>query len=126
MNKKTIFIGLGVLLLGGVSFLYFRNKKKQEMALKNALSSSPQVAIAPVQTQQTPAISSGDVITSQTIATNVLDQQNLDKAKEIVKQINKTQSMLISSIMKASLIKKLNEELKKIGYKFSEGLLVKL
>lgn len=126
MNKKTIFIGLGVLLIGGVSFLYFRNKKKQEMALKNALSSSPQVAIAPVQTQQTPAISSGDVITSQTIATNVLDQQNLDKAKEIVKQINKTQSMLISSIMKASLIKKLNEELKKIGYKFSEGLLVKL
>ena len=126
MNKKTIFIGLGVLLIGGVSFLYFRNKKKQEMVLKNALSSSPQVAIAPVQTQQTPAISSGDVITSQTIATNVLDQQNLDKAKEIVKQINKTQSMLISSIMKASLIKKLNEELKKIGYKFSEGLLVKL
>jgi len=161
--KKTIFIGLGVLAVAGVGYFFFKNKKKPQTNLGSVDVSTPQttttgtVATSSNQNNlinpETPIIKSGTVITKTTVATSVVEQQNLDKAKDLAQKIKdyytkiayyKTKQTMTTSTFMAytsinnyslliksaeSSIAKLKDELLNIGYKFegtSNGILVKL
>lgn len=126
--KKGVFIVAGVLAVGGLAYLYFANKKKQTSLLAGGTSGASStsgtattgVGASSVNTE-IPPLSTGGI----SPITNVESQQNLDKAKDIVAKINKSNSIGLLSIRKAQ-VKSLNKKLKELGYKYSEGILSKL
>lgn len=150
--KKGVFIVAGVLAVGGLAYLYFANKKKQTSLLAGGTSGASStsgtattgVGASSVNTE-IPPLSTGGI----SPITNVESQQNLDKANDIAKKIREyyklsaSKDMLIkitnkSSFLKSfaknsnpypSMIKKLKDDLLKLGYEFKgekDGVLVKL
>lgn len=125
--KKGVFIVAGVLAVGGLAYLYFANKKKQTSLLAGGTSGASStsgtattgVGASSVNTE-IPPLSTGGI----SPITNVESQQNLDKAKDIVAKINKSNSLPFS--IRNALVKSLNKKLKELGYKYSNGILSKL
>ena len=125
--KKGVFIVAGVLAVGGLAYLYFANKKKQTSLLAggtSGASSTSGTATTVVGTSsvntEIPPLSTGGI----SPITNVESQQNLDKAKDIVAKINKSNSLPFS--IRNALVKSLNKKLKELGYEYSKGILSKL
>lgn len=150
--KKGVFIVAGILAVGGLTYLYFANKKKKDAVLSSGTSGASStsgtattgVGASSVNTE-IPPLSTGGI----SPITNVESQQNLDKANDIAKKIREyyklsaSKDMLIkindkSSFLKSfakisnpypSKIKKLKDDLLKLGYEFKgekDGVLVKL
>lgn len=125
--KKGVFIVAGVLAVGGLAYLYFTNKKKQTSLLAGGTSGASStsgtattgVGASSVNTE-IPPLSTGGI----SPITNVESQQNLDKAKDIVAKINKSNSLPFS--IRNIQVKSLNKKLKELGYKYSNGILSKL
>ncbi len=125
--KKGVFIVAGVLAVGGLAYLYFANKKKQTSLLAGGTSGASStsgtattgVGASSVNTE-IPPLSTGGI----SPITNVESQQNLDKAKDIVAKINKSNSLSFS--IRNIQVKSLNKKLKELGYKYSNGILSKL
>lgn len=125
--KKGVFIVAGVLAVGGLAYLYFANKKKQTSLLAGGTSGASStsgtattgVGASSVNTE-IPPLSTGGI----SPITNVESQQNLDKAKDIVAKINKSNSL--PSFIRNPQVKSLNKKLKELGYKYSKGILSKL
>jgi hypothetical protein len=114
--KKAILIGGGVLLVGGIAYLYFTNKKKTEALLS--------VGVAPSSESSTSATANATLnkINSEIKPLSALDTKitvedvELEKAKEIVKKMllnNVFQSRISSSAYKSKL--------KKLGYSYDEN-----
>lgn len=127
MNKKILIIGGGVLLLGGIAYLYFKNKKKQDDLLANGVSGAGSTTeTVTTQTNSTSSANSG-VLNPLSVLDVVYTEQdvNLDKAKEIVKQILKPHS---NTHLKRIIKNKLTQQLKDLGYVYNEstGVLTKL
>lgn len=154
--KKGVFILAGVLAIGGVAYLYFSNKKKQEAILGGTktseatnLSSNPSSAeLNSIDKEITP-IKSGSIVTSETKETTIQAQENLDKANDIADKIRekyklsaiyqakvnpyKPSSMIFSFVKPInrhqSQISNLKDDLLKLGYEFKgekDGVLVKI
>ena len=125
--KKGVFIVAGVLAVGGLAYLYFANKKKQTSLLAGGTSGAGStsgtattgVGASSVNTE-IPPLSTGGI----SPITNVESQQNLDKAKDIVAKISKSNSLPLS--IRNAQVKSLNKKLKELGYKYSKGILSKL
>lgn len=125
--KKGVFIVAGVLAVGGLAYLYFANKKKQTSLLAGGTSGASStsgtattgVGASSVNTE-IPPLSTGGI----SPITNVESQQNLDKAKDIVAKINKSNSLPL--YIRNPQVKSLNKKLKELGYKYSKGILSKL
>ena len=154
--KKAVLIGGGVLLVGGLAYLYFTNKKKTDALLSGGAtpSSEPSASNTPSGTTSTidseiPPLSTGGIVTSTIKGATIQDQQTLDKANDIVEKIkqyeksSKTKEMIISmwkpSFSKPlwtkptnpypAMISKLKDDLLKLGYEYkgtTDGVLVKL
>ena len=125
--KKGVFIVAGILAVGGLAYLYFANKKKKEAVLSSRTSGASStsgtattgVGASSVNTE-IPPLSTGGI----SPITNVESQQNLDKAKDIVAKINK--SNRLPMYIRNAQVKSLNKKLKELGYKYSNGILSKL
>ena len=145
--KKVLLIGSGLAVVGGLAYLYLKNKKKEEAILTGGTSATQPIATTPIATTPTGATSSATdggltggsvVVTSKTTASNSEEQAKLDTAKDIEAKIKKyyilsaSQQRLnlmkpqgifaspISSNFNANtfLIKKLKDDLKTLGYEY--------
>lgn len=156
--KKAVLIGGGVLLVGGLAYLYFANKKKTEKLLSGSATPSTSggatTSTTPSGTSSTidseiPPLSTGGIVTSTTKGATIQEQENLDKANDIVAKIKNLEKLSIAreayiSRWKPSsfqpswtkptntypiAIKKLKDDLLKLGYEYkgtTDGTLVKL
>jgi hypothetical protein len=132
MIKKIVLIGGSVLLVGGLAFLYFKNKKKTDDLLSGgaipsggATASTTGVATSPVNNQISP-LSSGGIVASGT-STSFLNEENLPKAQDIVKKIKAYEkTKLLTTTSKNKVIEKYKKELLKLGYKYDNNLLSKI
>lgn len=150
--KKAILIGGGVLLVGGLAYLYFTNKKKTEKLLSGGTTPSTSGGTnAPTTTSGTtstinteiPPLSTGGIVTATTKANTAEEQVKLDKANAIYSQISKLYKSINKTLMSstASFIKKaqigsyeakiksLKIDLATLGYEYkgsADGVLVKL
>lgn len=154
--KKAVLIGGGVLLVGGLAYLYFANKKKTDALLSSGAtpSSEPSASTTPSGTtsvidSEIPPLSTGGIVTSTTKGATIQEQENLDKANDIVAKIkeyeksSKSREVSISmwkpstfsfSFTKPTnpfpaMISKLKDDLLKLGYEYkgtTDGVLVKL
>jgi hypothetical protein len=154
--KNVLFIGGGLAVVGGLAYLYLKNKKKQEAILTGGTSTTQPSATTPIVTTPTGATSSATdggltggsmIVTSKTTASNSEEQAKLDTAKDIEAKINNYYKASASqqrlNLMKPKgifaissnsnpypfLIKKLQDELKKLGYEYKgqiDGVLVKI
>lgn len=144
--KKIILIGGGVLLVGGIAYLYFSKKKKTEALLNGAVV--PSVEVDSETTNNVPSLSTGGIAPLVKDTNTIQEQQNLDKANDIVikikeyERLNAIQQSRINSYQPSSmsfsfitsnpyplLIKKLKNDLLKLGYEYKgtkDGVLVKL
>jgi hypothetical protein len=158
MNKKVLIIGGGIVVIGAGAYLYFMNKSKKEALLSGGtLATQPSatpttgtpttgVGASPINSE-IPPLSTGGIVTSTTKATTIEEQIKLDKANDIVVKLKDyyQKSALgqirvnmfqpsISSFIKPSnpypiMIKKLKDDLLKLGYEYKgdkDGVLVKL
>ena len=153
--KKVLFIGGGLAVVGGLAYLYLKNKKKEEAVLGSTSATQP-IATTPIATTPTGTTSvatdgglmgSSVIITSTTTASSSEEQAKLDTAKDIEAKINNYYKLSASkqrmNLMKPKgifaissnsnpypfLIKKLQDELKKLGYEYKgqiDGFLVKI
>jgi hypothetical protein len=99
--KKTVFILAGVLAVGGVAYLYFTNKKKQDALLSGGTSGAGSTSATPTTTTLSGGVGSsainteiaplptGTIITSTTKASTAEEQIKLDKANDIAETIKK-------------------------------------
>lgn len=148
MIKKIVLIGGSVLLVGGLAFLYFRNKKKTDDLLSGstipssgATTSTTGVATSPIDSE-IPPLSSGGIVASGT-SVSLPNEENLAKAQNIVKKIKEYEKASLVRAMSSSkkigsiftgtisnpypnLIKKLKNDLSKLGYKYDNNLLSKI
>ena len=153
--KNVLFIGVGLAVVGGLAYLYLKNKKKEEAILVGTTATQPS-ATTPSTSTQTGATSSANdggltggsvVVTSKTTASNSEEQAKLDTAKDIEAKINNYYRLSASkqrmNLMKPKgifaissnsnpypfLIKKLKDDLKVLGYEYKgqiDGVLVKI
>ena len=153
--KNVLFIGGGLAVVGGLAYLYLKNKKKEEAVLGSTSATQP-IATTPIVTTPTGATSSATdggltggsmIVTSKTTASNSEEQAKLDTAKDIEAKINNYYRLSASqqrmNLMKPKgifaissnsnpypfLIKKLQDELKTLGYEYKgqiDGVLVKI
>ena len=153
--KQVLFIGGGLAVVGGLAYLYLKNKKKEEAVLGSTSATQP-IATTPIATTPTGATSSATdggltggsmIVTSTTTASSSDEQAKLDTAKDIEAKINNYYKASASkqrlNLMKPKgifaissnsnpypfLIKKLQDELKKLGYEYKgqiDGVLVKI
>jgi len=144
MNKKVLFIGGGILLLGGIAYLYFSKKKKTEALLSGAVA--PSVEVDSETTNNIPPLSTGGITPLVKDTNTIQEQQNLDKANDIVELIKKYErynslrkknvsfpssitTFSFASNPYPTLISKLKNDLLKLGYEYkgtTDGVLVKL
>jgi hypothetical protein len=154
--KNVLFIGGGLAVVGGLAYLYLKNKKKQEAILTGGTSTTQPSATTPIVTTPTGATSSATdggltggsmIVTSKTTASNSEEQAKLDTAKDIEAKINNYYKASASqqrlNLMKPKgifaissnsnpypfLIKKLKDDLKTLGYEYKgqiDGVLVKI
>ena len=154
--KNVLFIGGGLAVVGGLAYLYLKNKKKEEAILTGGTSATQPIATTPSTTTQTGATSSATdggltggsmIVTSKTTASNSEEQAKLDTAKDIEAKINNyykaSASQQRMNLMKPKgifaissnsnpypfLIKKLKDDLKVLGYEYKgqiDGVLVKI
>jgi hypothetical protein len=154
--KQVLLIGGGLAVVGGLAYLYLKNKKKQEAILTGGTSATQPSATTPIVTTPTGATSSATdggltggsmIVTSKTTASNSEEQAKLDTAKDIEAKINNYYKASASqqrlNLMKPKgifaissnsnpypfLIKKLKDELKVLGYEYKgqiDGVLVKI
>jgi hypothetical protein len=154
--KQVLLIGGGLAVVGGLAYLYLKNKKKEEAILTGGTSATQPIATTPSTTTQTGATSSATdggltggsmIVTSKTTASNSEEQAKLDTAKDIEAKINNYYRLSASqqrmNLMKPKgifaissnsnpypfLIKKLQDELKTLGYEYKgqiDGVLVKI
>ena len=154
MDKKLIVGGLAV--VGGLAYLYLKNKKKEEAILTEGTSATQPSATTPIVTTPTGATSSATdggltggsmIVTSKTTASSSEEQAKLDTAKDIEAKINNYYKASASqqrlNLMKPKgifaissnsnpypfLIKKLKDDLKILGYEYKgqiDGVLVKI
>jgi hypothetical protein len=157
MNKKVLIIGGGIVVIGAGAYLYFMNKSKKEALLSGSATPTTSGATTPATTSgstsaidsEIPPLSTGGIVTPTTKAPTIQGQEDLDKANDIVVKIKdyyqkssfqqarvnsyKPSSMSFS-FMKPSnpypiMIKKLKDDLLKLGYEYKgekDGVLVKL
>lgn len=157
MNKKVLIIGGGIVVIGAGAYLYFMNKSKKEALLSGSATPTTSGATTPTTTSgststidsEIPPLSTGGIVTPTTKAPTIQGQEDLDKANDIVVKIKdyyqkssfqqarvnsyKPSSMSFS-FMKPSnpypiMIKKLKDDLLKLGYEYKgekDGVLVKL
>jgi hypothetical protein len=156
MNKKVLIIGGGIVVIGAGAYLYFMNKSKKEALLSGSATPTTSSATTPTTSGSTsaidseiPPLSTGGIVTPTTKAPTIQGQEDLDKANDIVVKIKdyyqkssfqqarvnsyKPSSMSFS-FMKPSnpypiMIKKLKDDLLKLGYEYKgdkDGVLVKL
>jgi hypothetical protein len=144
--KKVLLIGGGLAVVGGLAYLYLKNKKKQEAILGTDSATQPIVnapsEITPVVTTSGATdggikpILAGMVVTSTTTASSSEEQAKLDTARDIEaklknyykasalrQRMNLTKPQGIFAISSNSnpypfLIKKLKDELKILGYEY--------
>jgi len=101
--KKVLLIGGGLAVVGGLAYLYLKNKKKQEAILGGTSATQPSATTpsttTPSTTTPTGATSGasdggitplpkGTIVTSTTTASNSEEQAKLDTAKDIEAKIN--------------------------------------
>ena len=149
--KKVLLVGGGLAVVGGLAYLYLKNKKKEEAILTAGTSTTQPSATTP--TGATSSATDGGltggsmIITSTTTASNSEEQAKLDTAKDIEAKINNYYRLSASqqrmNLMKPKgifaissnsnpypfLIKKLQDELKTLGYEYKgqiDGVLVKI
>jgi hypothetical protein len=157
MNKKVLIIGGGIVVIGAGAYLYFMNKSKKEALSSGSATPTTSGATTPTTTSgstsaidsEIPPLSTGGIVTPTTKAPTIQGQEDLDKANDIVVKIKdyyqkssfqqarvnsyKPSSMSFS-FMKPSnpypiMIKKLKDDLLKLGYEYKgdkDGVLVKL
>jgi hypothetical protein len=157
MNKKVLIIGGGIVVIGAGAYFYFMNKSKKEALLSGSATPTTSGATTPTTTSgstsaidsEIPPLSTGGIVTPTTKAPTIQGQEDLDKANDIVVKIKdyyqkssfqqarvnsyKPSSMSFS-FMKPSnpypiMIKKLKDDLLKLGYEYKgekDGVLVKL
>ncbi len=145
--KKGILIGGALAVVGGLAYLYFRNKKKQEAILSSGNSPKQPTTNTPSTTTETVATSSsndggikpllvGMVVTPTTKVLTSEEQAKLDSARDIEaklknyykasanrQRLNLTKPKGIFAISSNSnpypfLIKKLKDDLKTLGYEY--------
>ena len=154
--KKVLLIGGGLAVVGGLAYLYLKNKKKEEAILTGGTSATQPSATTPIATTPTGATSSATdggltggsmIVTSTTTASSSDEQAKLDTARDIEAKINNyykaSASRQTMNLMKPKgvfaissnsnpypfLIKKLKDELKALGYEYKgerDGVLVKI
>ena len=154
--KKVLLIGGGLAVVGGLAYLYLKNKKKEEAILTEGTSATQPSATTPIVTTPTGATSSATdggltggsmIVTSKTTASSSEEQAKLDTAKDIEAKINNYYKASASqqrlNLMKPKgifaissnsnpypfLIKKLKDDLKILGYEYKgqiDGVLVKI
>jgi hypothetical protein len=153
--KKVLLIGGGLAVVGGLTYLYLKNKKKQEAILGGTSATQPSET-TPSTTTQTGATSSATdggltggsmIVTSTTIASSSEEKAKLDTARDIEaklknyykasasqQRMNLSKPQGIFAISSNSnpypfLIKKLQDELKTLGYEYKgqiDGVLIKI
>lgn len=141
--KKGLLIGGGLAVIGGLAYLYFKNKKKQEAILKGGISATQKNTTTPntsSQTGSTSGVSDGGIaplpkaptVQNQMELDAILDniKNNMAKDKLIRKRIAswKPSSAFKSSGIGAKpsnpypkIIEKLKNDLLKLGYEVKEG-----
>jgi hypothetical protein len=154
--KQVLLIGGGLAVVGGLAYLYLKNKKKEEAVLTGGTSATQPSATTPIVTTPTGATSSATdggltggsmIVTSTTTASSSEEQAKLDTAKDIEAKINNYYKASASqqrlNLMKPKgifaissnsnpypfLIKKLKDDLKILGYEYKgqiDGVLVKI
>ena len=154
--KQVLLIGGGLAVVGGLAYLYLKNKKKEEALLTGGTSATQPSATTPIVTTPTGATSSATdggltggsmIVTSKTTASSSEEQAKLDTAKDIEAKINNYYKASASqqrlNLMKPKgifaissnsnpypfLIKKLKDDLKILGYEYKgqiDGVLVKI
>jgi hypothetical protein len=126
--KKGLIIGGGVVVLGAIGYLYFTNKKKQEEILSGgATATQPSATTQIGATSSATSVANDSGIKPLSVLDVVYTKQdiNLDKAKELVRQILKPHPNLhLKRILKTKYI----QQLKDLGYVYNEnnGVLTKL
>jgi len=130
--KKVLLIGGGLAVVGGLAYLYLKNKKKQEAILGGASATQPS-ATTPSTTTPTGATSgatdgilAGMIITPTTKVLTSEEQAKLDTARDIEAKIKK---MYPAKGLFKNQFQKLNDDLLKLGYEYKggkDGILVKI
>ena len=119
--KKAVLIGGGVLLVGGLAYLYFANKKKTEKLLSGGATPSTSGGATTSTTPSGTPSGTSSTIDSEIKPLSALDIKitkedvNFEKAKEIVK------NMLLKNVGKSGFLSSAYKvQLKKLGYAYDE------
>ena len=133
--KKVLLIGSGLAVVGGLAYLYLKNKKKEEVILTESTSATQPIATTPIATTPTGATSSATdggltggsmIVTSTTTASSSEEQAKLDTAKDIEARIKKMYP--VKGLFK-NQFQKLKDDLLRLGYEYKggvNGILVKI
>jgi hypothetical protein len=158
MNKKVLIIGGGILVIGVGAYLYFKKKDKKEALSSGSVTPTTSATTTSATTtsgitsaidSQIPPLSTGGIVTPTTKAPTIQEQENLDKANDIVVKLKDYYKKSASAQIRVSMfqpstfnpiwmkptntypimIKKLKDDLLKLGYEYKgekDGVLVKL
>ena len=147
--KKGLIIGGGVLVAGVIAYFIFKKKPSTEVASTNPPQGNVSDGATNSGSSVTPTLSAGEIITNETKAPTIQEQQNLDKANDIVVKIKDYYKKSVSAQIRVSMfqpstfnpvftkpsnpypimISKLKNELLKLGYEYKgekDGILVKI
>jgi hypothetical protein len=128
--KKVLLIGGGLAVVGGLAYLYLKNKKKEEAILTGGTSAT-QPSVTPTTgvgassiNSEIPPLSTGGIIPSNTTP-SIKNQMEIDAILDSLnKNLGITRSFSQSKIAKSKATRQmelLKNDLSRFGYGVKEG-----